>query len=78
MSLPCSIIFLWHPRPPQKPFQIPHSPTQGIGFRDGKVLNKCLYKEALLRGQTPYLFMYHFLWKSYPFRIPGTAFAYLV
>ena len=37
----------------------------------GGVLNKCLYREALPRGPTPYPFIYHFFTKKYPFRIPS-------
>ena len=39
-----------------------------LNFPEG-VLNKVLYGEAPLWGPTPYLFIYHFWQKRYPFRI---------
>ena len=84
MSLPCSIIFLWHLRPPQKPFQIPHSSTLGLGFRGGGALNKTsVYTGRLHSEVKPLILLYtifhekgtHFV---RPLLTNGTPFTYFV
>ena len=52
-----------NPCPPPFPFQDPP-------WRGEDVFNKISYGEALPRGPTRYLFIYHFWQKRFPFCIP--------